>query len=413
MDREDMGRAATAVAESGSPESAGGAVVWSAMEPPELAGELREVIERNLPGRAPREPAEHLEWRRAWARVLFGEGIAAPAWPVEWYGMGLSLPQLVAYYETMAEYRLPGAVSPGAGMVGPAILLHGTDEQRRHFLPRVLRGDDVWCQGFSEPEAGSDLPALRTTAIRDGDHYVVNGQKVWTTLATEATWCFALVRTGPEGSRQRGISYLLVDMASPGIEVRPLKTMAGNTHFAELFFTDVAVPVEQRVGAENEGWRVTRTTLGHERSTNAIGKNARYRLIVDDLAALARDRGLSSDPVMRDRLANLAIGARLVEWSGRRILQLALASGEIGAISSTSRLLSTQFEQRLHETAMDVLGATAMLAPSESERKVGRWVNGFLMTRATTIGGGTSEIQRNTIGEQILGLGREPGMPER
>jgi alkylation response protein AidB-like acyl-CoA dehydrogenase len=276
-----------------------------------------------------------------------------------------------------------------------------------------LRGDDIWCQGFSEPGAGSDLPSLRTRAIRDGDHYVVTGQKVWTTMATVSNWCFALVRTGDEAARQRGISYLLIDMSLPGIDVRPLRTMAGNEHFAELFFDGVRVPVDCRVGDENDGWRVTRTTLGHERSTMSIGRDARYRSIVRDLVALAADAGKRDDPLMRQRLADLAIGARLVEWSGHRMLQLALQSGEVGPLSSTARLFSTRYEQVLHEAAMDVIGAHAMLAPRELDRHIGRWVNGFLMTRATTIGGGTSEIQRNTIAEQVLGLPRDPGMPER
>lgn len=384
---------------------------WPELHPDELRLELRRFLREHLPGPPPPGAAANLQWRRDWARGKFEHGIAAPAWPREWYGLALSLPQLVAFHEEMAVARAPGAPSPGAGMVGPAILQHGTDEQRIAFLPRLLRGDDVWCQGFSEPGAGSDLPSLRTRAERDGDDYVVNGQKVWTTLATEATWCFALVRTGAEESRQLGITYLLVDMATPGVEVRPLKTMAGNTHFAELFFTDVRVPVANRIGAENDGWRVTKTTLGHERSTNSIGHESRFRSIVANLTEIARGLGRTEDPVMRQRLAEMAIGARLVQWSAHRMLGLALDSGDVGPLSSTSRLFSTQFEQRLHELAVDILGPEAMLAPTEVDRRAGRWLTGFLMTRATTIGGGTSEIQRNTIAEQVLGLPRDPALP--
>ena len=387
--------------------------VWNELPVDDLRSRLRTFVESNPPEPQPRDSSAQLRWRRQWAATLFEHGLAAPAWPRAWFGMELTLPQLVVYYGEMARGRVPGAPSPGAGMVGPAILQHGTDEQRRRFLPRLLRGDDVWCQGFSEPGAGSDLPSLRTRAIRDGDSYIVSGQKVWTTMATLANWCFALVRTGAEADRQRGISYLLIDMSLPGIEVRPLRNMAGNDHFAELFFDEVRVPADCRIGAENDGWRVTRTTLGHERSTMSVGRDARYRSIVRDLIALARERGSADDPVVRQRLAQLAIGARMVEWSGHRTLQLALRDGEVGPLSSTSRLFSTRFEQQLHEVAIDVIGTDAMLAPRALGHGVGRWVNGFLMTRATTIGGGTSEIQRNTIGEQVLGLPHEPGMPER
>src|SRR5579862_9208787 len=262
---------------------------WNTLDLDILRAEVRSFIAANPPRRP--HGYGHLEWRQAWARTKFDHGIAAPAWPTAWYGMDLALPQLVVYYEEMAAARAPGAPSPGAGMVGPAILQHGTDEQRERFLPRLLRGEDLWCQGFSEPGAGSDLPSLRTRAERDGDVYVVTGQKVWTTMATQSNWCFALVRTGSSGSRQRGITYLLIDMTLPGVEVRPLRNMAGNEHFAELFFDEVRVPLDCRIGDENDGWRVTRTTLGHERSTNAIGRDGIYRSIIADLIALAVENG--------------------------------------------------------------------------------------------------------------------------
>jgi alkylation response protein AidB-like acyl-CoA dehydrogenase len=219
---------------------------WKSLDLDALRFEVRSFIEANPPRRPP--GYGQLEWRQAWARTKFDHGIAAPAWPAAWYGMELTLPQLVVYYEEMAAARAPGAPTPGAGMVGPAILQYGSDEQRRRFLPRLLRGEDLWCQGFSEPEAGSDLPSLRTQAERDGDVYVVTGQKVWTTMATQSNWCFALVRTGSSASRQRGITYLLIDMTLPGVEVRPLKNMAGNEHFAELFFDEVRVPLDCRIG---------------------------------------------------------------------------------------------------------------------------------------------------------------------
>jgi alkylation response protein AidB-like acyl-CoA dehydrogenase len=379
----------------------------------DLRARLRAFLRDHHPGKPPRREDEQFEWRRAWARTLVEHGFAAPSWPRRWYGMALDLPQTVIYHEEMAAARAPGPPHVSVNMVGPTIIQHGTDEQRQRFLLPMLRADEIWCQGFSEPGAGSDLPSLRTRAVRDGDEYIVNGQKVWTTLAHRADWCFCLVRTGNEASRQRGISYLLADMRSPGLEVRPLKTMAGNTHFAELFFTDVRVPVANRVGAENDGWRVTRTTLGHERATTPLAKTVRYRSIVGDLHELARSRGRAGEPALRQRLADMEARARILEVTAQRVLAHALAHGDVGPISSTSRLAQALFEQQMHEVAVDILGPEAMLGATAIERSRGRWLQGFLMTRAQTIGAGTAEIQRNTIAEQVLGLPREPGMPER
>ena len=370
--------------------------------------QVRDFLKANDPGRAPKVPAERLLWQRDWAALLVDEGFAAPAWPREWGGMDLSLANQVAYHEEFAKVKRPPHPGPGISVVGPTIIKHGTDAQRERFLRPGLRGDIIWVQGFSEPEAGSDLPSLRTRAERDGDHFVVSGQKIWITNARNADWLFALVRTGTREARQHGISYLLIDLSSPGVTVRPLRDMTGGSSFCEIFLDEVRVPVENLVGAENEGWKIARTSLGHERSTAGVASGMRYRRIVDELHALAAELGRSSDPRVRQKLAAIEIEVRLIILNNTRTLSTVLAGSDPGPVSSIGRLLFTEFEKRLHELAVDLIGAPATLAPQDPHSvQRGRWVTGFLATRASTIGAGTAEIQRNTIAEQVLGLPRD------
>jgi len=374
---------------------------------------LREFLQANDPGPAPKDPAQRLQWQRDWAALLVDEGFAAPAWPREWGGMDLPLADQVVYHEEFAKVKRPPHPGPGIWVVGPTIIKHGTDEQRRRFLRPGLRGDIIWVQGFSEPEAGSDLPSLRTRAVRDGDHYVVSGQKIWITNARNGDWLFALVRTGTAESRQHGISYLLIDMSSPGVTVRPLRDMTGGTSFGEIFLDEVRVPVENRVGPENGGWKIARTSLGHERSTAGVAQGMRYRRIVDELHALARELNRADDPRVRQQLAAIEIEVRLLILNNTRILNTVLAGCDPGPVSSIGRLAFTEFEKRLHELAVDLIGAPAMLAPRDPHSvQRGRWVTGFLATRASTIGAGTAEIQRNTIAEQVLGLPRDEVVPQ-
>ncbi len=291
--------------------------------------------------------------------------------------------------------------------VGPTLIRHGSESQRERFLRRLLRADDIWCQGYSEPGAGSDLPSLRTKAERDGDHYVVTGQKIWTTSATVANWMFALVRTGRPGSRERGISFLLIEMNSRGITVKPLRDLTGAYVFAEVFFDRVLVPIENRVGAENEGWTIARTSLGHERATAGVALELRYRQIMRELVEVARERGRARDPLVRQEIAQYEILSRLVALNSARVLGRVLAGHDPGPLSSLNRLFTTLFEQGLHELAVDLLGLPGLIDgrdPRAYQR--GRWLRGFLATRASTIGAGTAEIQRNTIAQQILGLPR-------
>ena len=374
--------------------------------------DLRSFLTEHHPGRRPRDPAARLAWQKAWLALLFDAGYAGPSWPREYGGMDLSFAKQVVYQEEYARARAPGPLGTGVGIAAPTIVKYGTTEQKDRFLRPMLRGDAVWAQGYSEPEAGSDLPALRTTARRDGDEYVVNGQKVWTSAADLADVLFTLVRTGTPESRQDGISYLLIDAHAPGVTVRPLRDLTGDAHFCEVFFTDVRVPVADRVGEENGGWPLVRTSLGHERAAGAMNQAARYRRVLDELIELARERSALADPLVRERLADFEVRVRIMRYTGMRTISDILARGEPGPSSSTSRLFIVTFEQDLHEFAVDLLGSYGLLGrrdPHAVQR--GRWVWGFLRTRASTIGAGTAEIQRNTIAEQVLGVPRDPAVP--
>ncbi|MFD4508127.1 acyl-CoA dehydrogenase family protein [Streptomyces sp. NPDC058457] len=373
---------------------------------------LRDFLTGHGPGRRPRDPEERFAWTRAWQAALFDHGFAGPSWPEEYGGMDLPFAHQVVYQEELARARVPGPVGTGLGIAAPTIIKYGTDEQRRRWLPSMLRGDTVWAQGYSEPEAGSDLPGLRTTARRAGDTYVVNGQKVWTSHAARADVFFTLVRTGTRESRQRGITYLVVDAHAPGVDVRPLRDLTGGHLFAEVFFDEVRVPVADRVGEENGGWPLVRTSLGHERAAGAMNQAATYRRVLGELRQLLAERGALDDADVRDRMADFEIRARIMHYNGQRTISDILTHGEPGPVSSVSRLHISQFEQDIHEFAVDVLGPAGLLGPgSEEAVQRGRWLYGFLRTRASTIGAGTAEIQRNTLAEQVLGLPRDPGMP--
>ena len=269
----------------------------------------------------------------------------------------------------------------------------------------MLRADVIWAQGYSEPEAGSDLPSLRTTAVRDGDRYVVDGQKVWSSSADIADIFFTLVRTGPPHSGRDGITYLLIDAHAPGVTVRPLRDLTGDAGFCEIFFDAVEVPVENRIGEEHGGWAITRTSLGHERAAGSLNQARFYDRIVRELVELARECGRADDPVVRQRLAALVGAQRIMALNASRMIATIVRDGEPGPGSSTSRLFNTLFEQRLHEVAVDLQGPVGVLDRRDPHSvQKGRWTWGFLRTRASTIGAGTAEIQRNTIAERVLGL---------
>jgi alkylation response protein AidB-like acyl-CoA dehydrogenase len=371
----------------------------------EFREQLRARFAEHQPGKPPPGRAERLAWQRAWCATAVDHGLAAPSWPREYGGMDLSFDEQVVYAEEAARARVPGVPGTGVGIAGPTIIRHGTEEQKQRFLRPMLRADVIWAQGYSEPEAGSDLPALRTTAVRDGDTYVVDGQKVWSSSADIADILFTLVRTGAPDSGRDGITYLLVDAHAPGVTVRPLRDMTGDRGFCEIFLDGVRVPVENRIGDENHGWSITRTSLGHERAAGALTQARFYDRIVRELAALARECGRADDPIVRQRLAHFAGAQRIMSLNAERMIATIVREGEPGPGSSTSRLFNTRFEQQLHEFAVDLLGPVGILDrhdPHAVER--GRWTRGFLRTRASTIGAGTAEIQRNTIAEHVLGL---------
>ncbi len=375
----------------------------------DFRSDLRARFAAHHPGKPPKGRAERLAWQRAWCATAVDQGLAAPSWPREYGGMDLSFPQQVIYAEEAARARVPGVPGTGVGIAGPTIIRHGTEEQKQRFLRPMLRADVIWAQGYSEPEAGSDLPSLRTTARRDGDHYVVDGQKVWSSSADIADILFSLVRTGPPDSGREGITYLLIDAHAPGVTVRPLRDLTGDSGFCEIFFDGVEVPVEHRIGEENRGWDITRTSLGHERAAGALTQARFYDRIVRELIELAQQCGRADDPVVRQRLAGLAARQRIMSLTAARMIETIARDGEPGPGSSTSRLFNTLFEQELHEFAVDLQGPTGVLDRRDPHAlQKGRWTWGFLRTRASTIGAGTAEIQRNTIAERVLGLPHDP-----
>ncbi|MFJ4828660.1 acyl-CoA dehydrogenase family protein [Streptomyces sp. NPDC088747] len=373
-------------------------------------GRLRDFV-RDHPTRPPRDRAERLSWARAWHAALTDAGLAAPGWPADAGGMDLSLPDQIAYHREMSRLRAPKHPCGLMGIVAPTLIRHGTAEQKQRFLRPMLRADELWCQGFSEPDAGSDLPALTTRAVpdpADPGTYVVTGQKVWTSQAQQSDWMFALVRTGAPDSRGDGISYLLIPMDSPGVTVRPLRDLSGGAHFAEVFLDEVRVPVANRVGAENGGWAIARTSLGHERATAFLADEFRYRRVVDELTDLAVRTGAAADPVVRQEIARTEAGVRAVAANSRRALDTVLAGRDPGPAASVNRLIRAEFDQSLHSLALRVLGPDAVLGSREpTAPEKGRWTYGYLMSRASTIGAGTAEIQRNTIAERVLGLPKE------
>ena len=341
--------------------------------------------------------AERLAVLREWNALLADARYAAIAWPEEYGGRGAGIMEQVVFAEEMHRSGAPGTLNPlGISNIAPAIMEHGTDEQRRTFLPRMLRGDDIWCQGFSEPDAGSDLASLKTTAVLDGDTFVVNGQKTWNTLGNLANWCELLVRTDPDAPKHKGISCLLLDMTLPGVEVRPLVTITGEREFNEIFLTDVRVPKDALLGPLNEGWRVAMTTLAYERGTVAnlhLGLRGKIRRLIDE----AKATGAASDPVLRQELAAIYLEGELLKLLSERAISGALHGRPMGPESSIAKLVWSEAEQHLGEVAGDVLGPDA---------NAGSWGRDRVYMRALTIAGGTTQVNKNVLATRMLGLPR-------
>jgi len=382
--------------------------------------ELRGWLEANLPRElcvddpvdervAP--DRETFEKRRLWQRRMWEAGWVGISWPREWGGRGASLLEQVIYDEEVFRARAP--VLPGysgIGMAGPVLIDCGTPEQQKRHLTRILTGEDIWCQGFSEPGAGSDLAGLSTRAEDRGDHFVVNGQKVWTSGAQFADWIYLLVRSDPAAPKHKGISFLLVDMRTPGVVVRPLVLMNGHQHFNEVFFTDVVVPKQNLVGRKNEGWAVAITTLMYER---AAGGGRGHERQLARLLALARSVEREGgpawdDPRVRQSLAQLAIECEALRLTRMRSLTRRLRGEPPGPEGSILKLFGSELGVRIADAAGELLGARVLLnAPAADAPDTPRWFNRVVSARQYTLAGGTSEIQRNIIGERVLGLPKD------
>ncbi|MCJ7438803.1 MAG: acyl-CoA dehydrogenase family protein [Acidimicrobiia bacterium] len=373
----------------------------------ELRSWLDEHVTEDVRGQGPSLGAEagspELERLLAWNRDLADARYAAIAWPEEYGGRGASVMDQVVWAEEMHRAGAPGPINVlGIPNVAPAIMTYGSDAQKRSLLPPMMRGDDIWCQGFSEPDAGSDLASLRTSAVRDGDVGVVNGQKSWTSLGHLADWCELLVRTDAEAPKHQGISCLLVDMTLPGITVRPLITITGGHDFNEMFFDDVRVPVASMLGPENEGWRVAMTTLSHERAGVAklhLGTRAKVARLLEEAMGtpLGDGRTAAEEPALRQRLARVYLEAELLKLVSDRAISGELHGRTLGPESSIAKLVWSETEQHIAEVAAAVLGPMA---------GTGSWGTDRVAVRSHTIAGGTTQVNKNIIARRVLGLPR-------
>ena len=377
--------------------------------------DARAWLEANVP-RGPRPAGVDLRERRdydlAWQRRMFEGGWAGVSWPREFGGRGASLMEQVIWYEEYARAGAPEITTTFVGLnhAGPTLIACGSEEQKAYHLPRILRGDVVWCQGFSEPNAGSDLASLQTRAVFDGAELVVSGQKIWTSFGNVAEFQELLVRTDPEAPRHRGISWVICPMDSPGIDIRPITTLTGDQHFCEVFYDEVRIPLRNVVGQLHDGWRVAMATLGFERGTAFLSEQIRLARRLEDLAALARSvpgpragRAIDDDEIGR-RLALARAEVAGLRAMTYRSVSLAVRTGVPGAEASIIRLFFSELVQRIDLLALDILGPAAVERCEGSP--AARWADSYLAGLSQTIGGGTKDIQRNIIGDRVLGLPR-------
>ena len=362
-------------------------------------------------------------FQTAWRATLADHRYLAPSWPTEYGGGGMTEVEQVVLAEEFQRAGVPtGGLNDGFSiqMVGNTILHWGTPEQKAHFLPRIISGDDVWCQGYSEPDAGSDLAGLGCRAHLDGDEWVINGQKIWTSAGMTANWIFVLCRTDQDAPRHRGISFMLCPMEQDGVEVRPIMMMSGESEFNETFFTDARTAKDNVVGEVNGGWAVAMTLLGYERGEAAATMPIMFRGEADKLMRLAKERGLDRDPVFRDRLARIHTEVEIMGYLGKRSLTNFLRGGIPGPTESMFKLYWSEYHKRVTELAVDLLGEAAMIVEGKSPNtsfwcdlpgsanSSASWLGAFYNARAGTIYAGTSQIQRNILGEMVLGLPKEP-----
>ena len=354
---------------------------------------------------------EAYEFLRKWQKTLHDAGFIGLTWPKESGGQGLTFVEEMILQEEMALQKAPPVLNIlGVGMAGPTIIAYGTDEQKKRYPAKILSCEEIWCQGYSEPNSGSDLASLQTRAVKDGEHWVINGQKVWTSLAHIADWMMLLARTDPAAPRHKGITYFLLDMKSPGVTVKPLTQITGDAEFNEVFFDNVRVHERQILGGVNNGWAVGLTTLMYERLALGFGLQVRLRITLESLVDMAKrmekhGRGVTKDPVMRQKLAALWIDTEALKYTGARAVTKLLRGELPGPEASTGKMSWVDTHQRLQELAMEIQGPYAMLARgADVAVDSGVWQYSFLRSRANSIEGGTTEIQKNIIGERVLGL---------
>jgi alkylation response protein AidB-like acyl-CoA dehydrogenase len=367
--------------------------------------EVRDWLQANVP--PPDEEAEQpgrkawVDRRRAWQKKLHEAGYLGIGWPKEYGGRGATLMEQLIFNSESIAARAPEPINViGLGMGGPVIMAHGTEEQKQRYLAAMLSADEIWCQGFSEPNAGSDLSALQTRAEDRGDHYVVNGQKVWTTLGHVAKWCLLLTRERKEANPRDGLTYLIVDMESPAVEVRPLVQITGDAEFNEVYFTDVSVPKENILGEAGKGWAVAMTTLLHERGTLGMALASRAQVTAAEVVDHARRLGAGDSKLHRQRVAQHYIEARALQLNGWRALSEIMRNGIPGPEGSMLKLLWSELNQRMAETAVDMMGPMGVIEDGS------HWQYSFLRSRGNTIEAGTSEVLRNILAERVLGLPR-------
>jgi len=381
----------------------------------EVRGWLKTSIPRDWSNRVmasadvPRPEAYEL--MRQWQRTLYDAGFIGLTWPKEYGGRGLTFLEEMIVHEEMALAKAPPVLNIlGVGMAGPTIIAYGTEEQKQRYPAKILSCEEIWCQGYSEPNAGSDLASLQTRAVKDGAYWVINGQKVWTSLAHIADFMMLLARTDPDAPKHKGITYFLLDMKLPGVTVKPLRQITGDAEFNEVFFDNVRVPESQVLGGVNNGWAVGMTTLMYERFALGFGLQVRLRIALDGLIELARrmekhGRVIVKDPVMRQKIAQLWIDTECLKYTGARAITKLLRGEMPGPEASTGKMGWVETHQRLQELAMEIEGPYSQLVRgSDWAVEGGLWQYTFLRSRANSIEGGTTEIQKNIIGERVLGL---------
>jgi alkylation response protein AidB-like acyl-CoA dehydrogenase len=372
--------------------------------------EAREWLQAN----APKEPLasfdtkEGFEQHREWEKLLNAGGFAMVPWPVEYGGRGANLLEWLIFEEEYFRAGAPGRVNQnGIFLLGPTIMEFGTPEQKARFLPKMASSEEVWAQGWSEPNAGSDMANIQATAVRDGDHYVINGQKTWASRGAYAHWLFGMFRTDPESERHKGLSFILCPLDTPGITVRPIEKLNHKAAFAEVFFDDARVPVEHLLGEEGRGWNVAMATAGFERGL-MLRSPARFQHTAAKLVELYKENASDSDPGLKRRVTDCWMRAEAYTLETYRTVSRLLQGGKIGAEASLNKIFWSELDVEMHEVALEILGWRAELLPAASEASgVGEWLDGYIFALAGPIYAGTNEIQRNVIAERILGLPRK------